>query len=235
MEQDRRAGRLYVVCIALLVGFAAVIVRVGYLQLGDVEPGRKEFSSLHTTSVHLSAVRGEIYDRRGLPLAVNQPETILIAEPFNIKNKPRVAEELADVLGVPASTILDKLQDPRYRKYCRLATKLDWSTIQKVMDLRITGLHYEDNPQRNYPQGSLAGPVVGYISEGTGVAGIEKSYDETLRGLSAIQKVTAVNQKLKMSETDYSRIAGLRGADLVLTLDGYLQYVVERELAKGAE
>ena len=235
MEQDRPAGRFRFVAFALLIGFAAVIGRVGYLQLGNVETGRAEFSSLHTTSVRLSAVRGEVYDRRGLPLAVNQPETILIAEPFNIKNKAHVAQELSGVLGVRADEILRKLSDERYRKYCRLANKLDWATIQKVMDLRLSGLHYEENPQRAYPQGSLAGPLVGYISDSTGVAGIEKSYDQTLRGLSAITKVTAVNQRLKMAETDYSRVAGLRGADLVLTIDGYLQHVVERELAKGVE
>ncbi|MBE7560349.1 penicillin-binding protein 2 [bacterium] len=233
IEKERPYARLYLVFMVLALSFGAVVAKLAILQLTRTEKGLRAYTSLHSTDVHLTPVRGEIYDRRGLPLAVNRPETILIAEPFNIKNRPEVAAQLAPILKRPAGELLALMNDPRYRMYCRLAKGLDWKTIQEVMELRLAGLRPEEHPQRAYPQGSLAGSVVGFISEGTGVGGLERSYDRTLRGLPTTQKVTAVNQKLRMPDVDYSSVAGLRGADLVLTLDGYLQHVVEEELAAG--
>lgn len=235
IERERPVGRLNLLCFLLLVGFAAVIGRLAVLQLTRTEPGLRAYASQHFTKVELTPVRGEIYDRRGLPLAVNRPETILIAEPFIIKDRPLVAEQLSAILKRPAGELLAEMNRPGREKYCRLAKGLDWNTIQQIMELRFVGLRAEEHPQRAYPQGALAGSVVGYISEGTGVAGLERGYDGTLRGRPASARIAAVNRKLRMPDVDYSSVAGLRGADLVLTLDGYLQHVLEEELAAGVQ
>ncbi len=233
IEKERPLGRLYLVFTCLALCFCAVVGKLAVLQLTETEKGVRAYRSLHSTNVQLTPVRGEIYDRRGLPLAVNRPETILIAEPFQVRNRPEVADQLAPILKRPAGDLLAQMNDPRYRRYCRLAKGLDWQTIQQVMELRLGGLRPEEHPQRAYPQGSLAGSVIGFIQESTGVAGLERSYDRTLRGLSATTRVTTANSRIRMPDVDYSSVAGLRGADLVLTLDGYLQHVVEQELAAG--
>jgi cell division protein FtsI (penicillin-binding protein 3) len=78
---------------------------------------------------------------------------------------------------------------------------------QAVFDLGLEGLRFEEEPQRVYPRGKLAGHFLGYTNiDGKGLEGAELAFDERLK---------------------------TGGAPLKLTLDASVQFVVEDELDKA--
>jgi cell division protein FtsI (penicillin-binding protein 3) len=241
MEKGHPVGRLYFVFAILALGFAGVVARLFMLQVVDTEANRKNFSSWkdwHYSYVQVSPVRGEIFDRNGLPLSVNRVQTILSANPSVLKDIKGNAADLGRALNRPARGIFDKLQDKAKKgsMYVVLARNVDWTTTQEIMKLRIPQIHYKEDPRRTYPQGALAGSVLGHIShKGEGVSGIERSYGTSLAGLSVRQEVPRAIRGTNMPEHDYSNMVGLRGSDLVLTIDAYLQHVCEKELAAGVQ
>lgn len=100
--------------------------------------------------------------------------------------------------------------------------------------IRKRGVYAQDDYLRQYPNGSLAAHVVGYVGSGEtetdegyvfedhGIAGLELTFDDLLNGTHGWQ-------------TGEVNVPPSPGQTLVLTLDASVQYIVESELAKAAE
>ncbi|MDH3982533.1 MAG: penicillin-binding protein 2, partial [Kiritimatiellaceae bacterium] len=93
----------------------------------------------------------------------------------------------------------------------------------------LRGVKFAEAPIRNYPKGPLMAHVVGYANhEGVGSAGIEQRMDEFLRGKDGLR----VSKKDGRRREIYSAREVDRppedGATVVLTLDQWLQYQVEK-------
>ena len=82
--------------------------------------------------------------------------------------------------------------------------------------------------ERVYPAGDLASHVIGYASERFGNAGIEKSYNDTLKGQKNFASWTDVLNSLAGT--------GMVGNDITLTLNSTIQQAAQDALAgqKGA-
>lgn len=101
-------------------------------------------------------------------------------------------------------------------------------------------IYFHGTNKREYPQGELAGTIVGITNadkwgDNDGVAGIEKSYNDVLQGDSSTLRVrvTAGQKKLDMLTTD-----GLRGGyghTVVMTIDERIQRETERALQHHVE
>ncbi len=99
--------------------------------------------------------------------------------------------------------------------------------------IRSRGIFAQDDYQRQYPNGSLAAHVVGYVASGEtetdegyvfedhGLTGLELTFDDLLNGTHGWQ-------------TGELNVPPSPGQTLVLTLDASVQYIVETELAKAA-
>jgi penicillin-binding protein 2 len=123
----------------------------------------------------------------------------------------------------------------------------------------LPGIEIRHEPYRYYPQGKMAAHLVGYMSQMTAVEadrllaqgyasdelvgryGLESAWENYLRGKKGVERfaVDAKNRQLD-DATAATLIAGPRvvaavpGANLVLTLDGELQKMVERAVAPYA-
>ena len=124
----------------------------------------------------------------------------------------------------------------------RMAT-LDFGVDEKKLkprarlllrSIRSRGIFAQDDYLRQYPNGSLAAHVVGFVGSGEtetdegyvfedhGLAGLELTFDDLLNGTHGWQ-------------TGEVNVPPSPGQTLVLTLDASVQYIVETELAKAAE
>src|SRR3546814_1006004 len=69
------------------------------------------------------------------------------------------------------------------RRFVWLKRNLTPREQQDVNSLGIPGVHFMDEWKRIYPQGSLTAHVVGYTDvDDRGIAGVETSFDDVLRG-----------------------------------------------------
>lgn len=175
------------------------------------------------------ALRGEIYDAAGVPLAIDVTANLLWANPEEIRNPLYVANRLAPILGTPAAT-LDRLLS-NYVKYVPLAPVLTPQQTRQIQALALPGIFLDPVMKRSYPAGSEAAQVLGYVNaDGHGSYGLEEEYDGILsgkQGWRSVIKDTAGNS-IQLSSAPAS--VAQDGGNLYLTLDPYIQNLAETEL-----
>ncbi|MDX1412416.1 MAG: hypothetical protein R3351_09685, partial [Nitrospirales bacterium] len=90
--------RSAMVCLAFLVGFAIIFVRLFFLQVIEAEEGADQARKQHYTSMMLQANRGVIVDRNGKPLALNVDLPSVYAIPQRVQKHAMVANKLSRLL-----------------------------------------------------------------------------------------------------------------------------------------
>src|SRR5439155_23794631 len=101
----------------------------------------------------------------------------------------------------------------------------------QVPRLALPGVYLDKEPIRQYPEGSLAAQVLGFVGRDfTGLAGVELSYETELAGTPGVidtQKDTG-GQEIALGRRLLT--PPRQGADLVITIDRYVQRMAERLL-----
>jgi len=131
-------------------------------------------------------------------------------------------------------------EDERYAVLERMRGGLPFALELDTMDINAVGLDVFEVPERFGLQ-QIAPHVVGYLSdEGrSGVAGIERAFDEVLRekgaGVSASFQMDAMGRTMQGGGTVIERHNMTGTGGVVLTLDANIQLIAQRALADGAE
>ena len=129
--------------------------------------------------------RADITDRNGVVLATSLAAASLYADTRKVPDPVRAASDLATLLpGVREAVLERRLTSGR--RFIWLRRKLTPNQQYRVNRLGIPGLEFRQEERRVYPQGRLAGHVVGLTdADGRGIAGIEKFFDRSLaRGVA---------------------------------------------------
>jgi cell division protein FtsI/penicillin-binding protein 2 len=136
-----------------------------------------------------------------------------------------VASRLAPLLGKSESELMELLSD-RSSGFAYLARKIDPDDGEQVEKLHIEGIGTVVEPRRSYPQGELAGQLIGAVgTDNYGLTGIEQHYEDQLGGDDGHRRLVkdAKGDLVSIVETDRAE----SGEDLQLTIDAALQERVE--------
>lgn len=227
---ERRIGFLFAVFLSLLVLGAGKAAWLGVVKAGTL----KEAATVQQESeVIVPARRGTIFDREGTELAVSQPAVSIAATPYLVEDAPGVAARLADVVDRPEDELLRELAR-RDTGFVYLARKVEPDDARRVQRMEIAGLEFIPEFDRVYPREWSASQLLGVTgTDGHGLAGLEYSLDELLRGRDGERqlKKDALGEPIQMRETQPTE----RGSDVRLTLDGNLQDRAEAVLADVGE
>jgi cell division protein FtsI (penicillin-binding protein 3) len=236
-------GRLKVgrVLLVLALGVATLkLVVVQTVQAGDLAAASERQA---ITNVALPAVRGEITDRAGNPLAFSAEARALVTNPrliaathgagalqYQLDMAAGVAqatgEDQATLLGLLTSdkgyVVLDKLVDP---------------DVARSIRERFPEIAEERREDRQYPAGNLAANVIGTATwdaderKLVGRVGLESSQNNALAGSAGLRVVdTAENSNAVIPGSTRFERPATQGSNLQLTLDSDLQYTVQRAL-----
>jgi cell division protein FtsI (penicillin-binding protein 3) len=205
-----RAARFASVFIGVAAGFSAVAVQL--VRLGLSEPVTAHTAITHSVSETFS--RPDIVDRNGHLLATDVVMQSLFADPARLLSVDETLERLARVLpGIDTPALRRQLAD-RDRRFVWLRRGLAPATAQKVLELGLPGLAFKTEPHRSYPQGRLAGHLVGSVNvDNKGLSGIERHIDR----IGGIERVVGEPRP--------------PGREIRLTLDLAVQTALEQELA----
>jgi cell division protein FtsI (penicillin-binding protein 3) len=183
-------------------GIVAVIVaRILYLAAFGDHAGRK----VGVTA--LVPERGDIVDRDGQPLARTIDAWTIGLHPAKvIGNKLELARALA--------RLMPERDEAQYyamlrsdKRFFYLRRRASPAIVEAVNALGEPGMALDREPDRLYPQTSLAAHVIGFTDvDGHGVAGMERAFDDKLSGTAS------------------------RGEPLVLSISSRLQQALEHEL-----
>ena len=226
---ERRIGLLFG---GFLLCFLVILVRAFWLQGVQGAQLASEAISQQTEVVTVPGLRGDLLDRAGNKLAASEDAATIYATPYQVKNPPQAAAKLAPILGEPKSEVLEALTAESGFSY--LAHKVGLGTAAEVEALKLEGIGELPDSRRTYPQGEMAGQVIGAVgSQNQGLTGLEEGEESVLGGTEGERLV--VNDALGEPIRQETVKEAEDGEDVQLTLDPVIQRETERVLAGVGE
>jgi cell division protein FtsI (penicillin-binding protein 3) len=223
--------RLYILAAVLFLWVAAVLGRLVYLQIVKYQFFLNLASRQHGRTIDVDPRRGTIYDRNGAELAMSIDVDSVFAVPSEIPDQESTAQILATVLNLDGQELLAHLR--AQRNFIWVKRKLDAETSERVRTLNLRGIYFRKEPMRFYPKRDLAAQTIGYVGvDDEGLGGLELKFDDDLRGMPG-REMIFIDARRKW----YGRVERQPdpGQNLVLTLDGTIQYIAEKELERAME
>lgn len=211
-------------CISLL------FFRLFYIQIIKSDFFQRQALSQRLSHLPFEARRGTIYDSRGERLAVSASADTVVAIPIEMLDKRETARRLANVLTMSEEEIYRRITQNVAAIY--LERKLDEQRSKILKNLHIPGIIFTEESKRHYPQKELASHLLGFAGvDNQGLDGLELSYDSYLRGQDGrlLMERDATGREIPLGYQNYQPPRD--GADVYLTIDGVIQYIIERYLA----
>ena len=239
--------RFMLVVAFFILWIGAIGVRLVHLQINQSEWLRDRAQNQRRDELKSKMLRGTIYDRTERALAMSVKVKSLYADPREIEDVEATAQAVAAALKIKPDIILKDLREGKEtnKRFVWLAQKLDEEAAQRLNKTletpelkkfdtpKFKGLHWREDQKRSYPYKNLAAQIVGFNNaDDIGLAGIEQSQEEILRG-----NVVKKWQNRDRLGRVYEESEGTREPpkDVVLTISYSIQYKVEQALEKGAK
>ncbi|MHC6594411.1 peptidoglycan D,D-transpeptidase FtsI family protein [Arthrobacter sp. C152] len=206
------------------------------------------------TSAVLPAERGSILDSRGTVLANSVIRyNIVVDQRVNTKtesykrleqadgheklvdvSRDQAISELAAALGMDTNAVRDAVtgQAPYYI----VAKDVKPDVEDRISKLQVPGIVAEGVSKRVYPNGAVAGGVVGFLQDGTtGQAGIEQTQDDLLKGKDGKRLFEIGADGLRIPVGVDELTPPQNGKDVKLTLNSDLQYFAQQAIQSQAD
>ena len=222
--------RLLAVCCAVTFIFCLLFGRLAYLQINSYSYLQNYALDQWTRDLPIRANRGEIYDRNGVILATNQTSYDIYLRPRMVENDEYTAQILSQVLGKDKAILLQRISKKSTSEFT-VALSVPESVMKSVMSYELKGVYYSLSSKRYYPYSELLSQVLGYTTlDGSGLAGIEKYYDDILRGENGkvLTEADLLGMEIKDGKTFI--LNGVDGLDIELTIDYNVQAIAENAL-----
>ncbi|KUG22914.1 cell division protein ftsi [hydrocarbon metagenome] len=225
--------RIVILLSVFLVFFIALISRAFQLQVLSGQKLKSLAQRQHTTVLQLQPERGIIFDRNGEKLAISIMTNSVCADPTKIADPAKVSRQIAEILGLDNQTVYKKISAPK--NFCWLARRISPQQAVAVENADIEGIFLVKEPKRFYPNGELAAHLLGFVGlDASGLEGLEKKYDESLRGkpekLAWARDAKGQKLFLRVQKNETRRD---ESENLVLTIDNRIQYLVETHLREA--
>lgn len=252
--------QIFFLSLTLLLSF--IIVRLAYWQLikgGELKAEAKDQYSARKTSTGL---RGNIITSDNAPLVVNRPiynlGVYLPGFTDNIQQLPDLISPLLDyeitdpIIATDAAKAVIKTEElksamkitlaERLAKggYAALAQNISEDVKTKILNTGVTGLTFDQDFTRAYPEASLSAHVTGFVGRDDagsplGYFGLEGYYDRELASRERVEQQEEDALGNPLLTGSWELLPGRVGRSLRLYLDRGAQYAVVSELARGIE
>ena len=223
--------RLYALSAILVLWTGAISLRLLDLQVLHFGDLTQRAQRQQQRTIEVSPRRGIIYDRNGHELAMSIMVDSVFAVPAEIPDQAGTAALLGRILNVDARELLARMKASH--AFCWVARKVDADLAARVRALNLKGVYFQKEPKRFYPKRELAAQVMGYVGmDDEGLGGIEREYDERLRGMPGKMLISMDARRHWFGRVERQPDPG---QNVVLTIDQNIQYIAERELQTAME
>ena len=259
-----REDRSRVLVLAILAGFGLIALGLVRLQVSQHQQYLDLSNENHVRLEVLRAPRGAIYDRNGHLLVDSAPSFSVVFRPFPVESVSQARRVINDVWVARVANLIgsDTTEVRRQVKSASgggqlvvLRRNAPFEVRAAVEETRdeLPGIEVVVEPLRHYAQGILAAHLLGYAGEINdtemdslttlgyrsgdliGRSGVERSYEEMLRGQDGAEfvVVNAAGQRVSTLTEGPPRLP-VPGHDVVLTLDLKIQQAMEQAM-EGVE
>ncbi|RXK87775.1 PASTA domain-containing protein [Chlorobaculum sp. 24CR] len=228
---DREFGlRLGVMAAIMLLFCLAIVSKLLGIQVFDVKKYRAKANRQYEVMVTETARRGRILDRQGRPLAESVESISFYADPKHVQDAGATAKLFSDTFGKSRRNYLDLLR--KKKRFVWLERNVPVARAGQLMSLKIKGVGFKREQHRYYL--NVAAQLIGLTDrDNKGVSGIEKSFDEKLRGRDGVRIFQRSATGESYPAPDAEQVQPLAGNDVMLTIDADVQGILEEELAQA--
>jgi penicillin-binding protein 2 len=223
--------------LALLIGIAffVLIARLAYLQITLSPTLRSRSTNNFLRRTIIPPQRGDIVDCHGTILATTRAVVDLWWQGSGNKQFDADQEKqlalMASLLGVPGCERISLVRAERYKRSVLLYSDIPRTALSALLEQipSSTNIQLKQSSKRHYPHNQTACHLVGYLSyfnqAASGLMGLEKLFDELLRGTPGelLRTINSVGSNLKEEEVRQA----LTGTTLSTTIDLDVQKIAE--------
>lgn len=248
--------RLYILTILIFLIMLIYTLYLFSLQIVRGAQFGNRAKNISQKVTRLPSQRGEIYDRTGtIPLVLNTDSFAVEVTPAEVPKSQfsTTMATLSKILDLPLSQIEKKLPSSVKKDFrtIEIASNVSYSKIVKLAERinDLAGVSWRSKPIRNYIETASFSHITGYVGEITaeeskilynkgyssnaliGKSGIEKQYDEILRGEDGMVYRTVDASGRYIENTKKVQVPKM-GKNLILTIDTSIQKLAEKALGE---
>lgn len=234
--------RILLLLVFVLLGGLAL--RLVYVQ--GIDPTGQAAAAMDQRLTHRETLpqRGSILDRDGDVLAASVRRYDIVVDQRLVKDFnewDREAREtvlvdvdsrlasLAEVLGMSEEEVREATIGSR--PYAVVRRSVTPEVRDKAMALNVPGLLSEAVDRRTYPNGSVAGSIIGFMGgDGTALEGLELSQDDVMTGTPGTRTFEVGADGIRIPNAPLEEVPAVDGADLRLTVDKDAQWFAQETL-----
>lgn len=236
-EKSFMQGRYRIALAFIVICLLSLMTRAAYVQVINAEQLVSEADKRSLRTQKIPAFRGSILDRNGHLLAVSVPMYSVYVDPKDALAKDSLADTerwkaLAEAINIPYKTLEQRVKHNPKARFVYLTRQVSPTVAQYVRELKIKGIQIETEPRRFYPRVEEVAHLIGYTDiDGTGIEGIEKSFNSLLIG----QEGSRTYRKDRYGNVveNIENVKKFDANDVVLSIDDKLQAMVYREIKKA--
>lgn len=237
----RGRSRMAIAVVLVLITCAVFVVRLVDIQVVSATALTEEAGDKRGLSAMLYGTRGPIVDAQGAVLADS-------VERYELSVSPRVVlgtsgalttlvpalEQVGAITQRDPATMLAEIQADPESDYLVLATDLTLEQFDALNALDIAWDYYDRIAARSYPNGAIAGNLVGFLGTDGPLAGLERGEDECLASQDGVVTYERSEDGVRIPATEAVTTPAIDGGTLQLTIDRDLQWYVQERVTRAA-
>ncbi|HTL70985.1 MAG TPA: penicillin-binding protein 2, partial [Candidatus Eisenbacteria bacterium] len=214
-----------------LVSLLCLFFRLGFLQIFRSSEYLSIAQNQHRVMIEMQPTRGRIVDRRGRELALDIRLDSVYAVAREVKDKEKLAADLARILGQDPALLLRKLQ--RDKMFVWIGRKISATQAEQIRRLKAAGLGFVKESLRAYPKGETACHLVGFTDiDNNGLEGIELNYNSFLKGVPGWRLGQRDAKQRELVSKEVEVVPPVDGFNIHLTIDEVIQSLSDQVLAE---
>lgn len=224
--------KTWVLFMMLILCMAGLMIRIGYIMIFESSYYEGKAKEIQERERIISGIRGDILDRNGNVIAVNETAYNISVIHNQISDEEKVIEVLSGELGIDEEKVRKRVE--KVSSIEKIKNNVSKETGEKILSYNLDGVKVDESSVRYYPNNELFSKVIGFAgSDGQGVVGLETVYDKLLAGTPGKILTTCDGRGVEVEGFEEKRIAPGKGKNLITTLDVNIQKVC-MEKAKEA-
>lgn len=230
--------RLQALVLVFCFSAALIIGKLFYWQILQGDRLSALASSQYFTEEEIMAPRGLILTSDNYPLVQNTQAYLVYGFLKDIKNTSfEIAAVFEKILGLDKNLIKEKL-DNKDVSWVSLARKIDRFQKAEIEKNNFSGIGFEEELKREYPEGSMAAQLLGFVGKDSigrdkGYFGLEGFYNRELTGRAGILKMEKDASGRPILIGTKSQEEEISGRNLKLFLDRQIQFITENKLKEA--